>query len=568
MAGTYRDLLSSKMFSENKGVISIFLAMIISALSFMVFYSAGHLIKKKETERRHHQTDIALRSLLTDYDTKMYENYGLTVLAYSDPGALRREFVRILMKNDFKGVEDTFVKFTKSLNDKEELKQMIHEHMEHRVISKLVEELLDKFDILGSFSKFRELLEAKAVIEEVIFDCEKITVLLTTDFEGIDALDMEKALLGDTEYILYKIDEYRRLSESLRALISSIGRLLELENKFMGDSGALKEVFGRISLFSKSMEYINSLLVKAEKNISMLITCIEMIDMGEDIAEKLKGHIPLEIDLGILIPKPDLSESLKRFDLRNTKGGFFDELLLRVSRDDRVLENSYYDTEDILDNVDSFKDFFSEISFKYLAEKLYDQAVINEYILDKFSCETKIMDERFFTNEIEYILHGKSSQNENLKRTKTIILMLRAALNYAAIHLDSEKTALARSVGATISLLSFGIGSGVYAEVIMASWALYEAYKDLEKLIGGQKIAVIKAKGDYSLDFGGAVETKSPIVAGYEDYLRLFLLFYSERTKLGRISSLLCINTGLDTSLMYIGIRGGYMDDFVIEKGY
>jgi len=212
--------------------------------------------------------------------------------------------------------------------------------------------------------------------------------------------------------------------------------------------------------------------------------------------------------------------------------------------------------------------FFSAISFDYLADRLYDQAVINEYILDKFSCETKIKDERFFINEIEYILHGKSSQNENLKRTKTIILLLRAALNYTSIHLDTEKMALARSVGATISLLSFGIGSGVYAEVITASWALYEAYKDLERLLAGQKTAVIKAKGDYSLDFGGGVGPKSPIVAGYEDYLRLFLLFYSERTKLERISRLLCINTGLDTSLMYVGIRGGYMDEFTIEKGY
>lgn len=575
MGSIYKNPGYSGIFLKTKGSIAVFLAVTVFSLSFAVFFSAAHINRGKAAEKRYYQIDLALSSMLADYDREIYKNYGLPILGYNDQSAMRREFVRILMKNGFQDVENAFVSSTASLNSEGVLKELIKEHMESRAVSKLAEELLGKFGIFESFSRFRELLEAKAVIEDVIFSCEKISSYITTDFEHISAFDIDKAVRGDTEYLTYKLDEYRRFIGSLKELIDSVRRLDEWKTGIAGNEGFIYELLGRIDLFSGSMDHISGVLEKAERNMSLIITCIDMLEEEIDITELAEKYLVLDADLSFLLPSPDLAEELKKLDLREVKGGFFDELLLKVTRDDSVISDEaerllpfVMENGGLLDSIKSFRDFLAGISFSGLAGKAYEQLLINEYIMDKFSYETKRSEDRLYIDEIEYILFGKSSQNENLEKTKVILLLIRTALNYISIHLDSQKTALAKSVGAAVSLLTFGIGGGLIAELIIAAWAVYEAYGDVSSLLAGEKIAVIKSKGDFSIDFGSAGGGKSLIVAGYADYLRLFLIFLSEEVKLGRISNLIYINTGMDPALMFTALRGGYKDEFEIGKGY
>jgi hypothetical protein len=575
MGCAYKDPGYPVIFSRNRGGIAIFLSVVIFALSFMIFFSASRLTAGKNMEGRYMTVDIALRSLLADYDDDIYEEYGLTVIGYSDADVMEREFKRILIKNDFKETEDAYIVFTESVEDKGILKELICEHMENRVISKIANEILSKFSILSSLSKFREMLELKSVIESVIFDCEKICAAVVTDFADINKFDIEKALAGDTDYLIYKLGELRKFADVMNDLLDSLERLASEKDGIAGDNDFFGEMLSRIEVFSSSIPTVREVIGKADQNISLLITLLELLDTDESISDLLSGYLDIDMDLGSLIPKLAIEESLRSLDLRSVKGGFFDELLLKVTRDDIVLGDSIAgllpyiaEGESILSGLGSFMDLFTDFSFNKLFDSVYDQIIINEYIIDKFSYETKNISGRYFTDEIEYIIFGKASQNDDLRKIKLALLLLRTALNYVGIHLDREKTALARSVGTAVSLLTFGIGGGVAAELIISSWALYEAYNDLSLLLSGEDIAVIKGKGDYSIDFGTGAGVKSPVTAGYEDYLRLFLILSDEDAKLGRIRNLICLNTGTDTGLLYTALKGGFRDAFSIEKGY
>ena len=575
MAGVSRDQGSYLIFSRTKGSISIFLAIMLFVMTFLVYYSTGWLSAKKKTEEKYLGVDLALSSLLADYDRDIYDDYGLTVLVYNDTASLKREFDRINLKNGLADIEDSYVFFSSSINDDAVLADMITKHMEHRTVSLIATELLDKFGILNLFSRFKDLLLVKSVVEDIIFDCEKLAAYMISGLEGINSFDIQKALDGDTEYVIYKIDEIRRFINTINDLLSSVKRLEEYKDKLGADGSFFSDVLSRINIFSHSIESIRSVLSKLNRNMIILEECLGMLGEPETVTLLLADYLLIEFDFSSLLPKLELTDEIIRLDTRDIKGGFFDELLLNVLRDDTILDENQIallpfisSGIDMLEKISSFKEFFSEFSFEGFFDQILQTVIINEYVIDKFSCETKHKSERMLINEIEYILHGKDSQNSNLKTTKTILLFMRAALNYIAINLDKEKTALARSAGAAISVFTMGAGAGIFSEIIISSWALYEAYEDLSKLLSGEDIAVIKGSGDYSLDLGIDRGQKSPVKAGYRDYLRLFLALSANETKLGRIKNLISINTGMDTAVIFTGLRGGYEELFEIEKGY
>ena len=379
MGSIFKDQRSSAIFLQTKGSISIFLSIVVFALSFLTFYSVRHITERKGIENRYMSIDIAVRSLLADYDSDIYKNYGLTVLGYSSAHKLKNEFNRLLFKNDFADVENTTIEFVDSITGEDILKEMITEHMDSRVISKIVEEVIEKFSILESFSKFKDFLETKTLIESIIFDCEKICAYIVSDLEDLNIFDIEKALLEDTEYLIYKLGEFRRFGSSIKELIGSIEKLCQEKDKLLRENDIFSEILDRVNVFTDNLDKIKSVVTVIDRNISIIITCIEMIDLEQDIKEMIKGYSKIDIDVSIFIPKIKLESGIKDLDLREIKGGFFDELLLNIDREDILIDENlevflpFIKNERLfLSNLKSLKSFFSDISFSNIFERFYE----------------------------------------------------------------------------------------------------------------------------------------------------------------------------------------------------
>ena len=112
--------------------------------------------------------------------------------------------------------------------------------------------------------------------------------------------------------------------------------------------------------------------------------------------------------------------------------------------------------------------------------------------------------------EIEYLLAGKSSDEENLEWVAKRLLGVRIAVNYAFLLVDEEEMMKAETLalGITTALL-IPEAKEVVKQAFLFFWAYQDSLADLRKLFLGEKVPL------------GRNEEGN--MADYEDYLRAFL---------------------------------------------
>lgn len=106
--------------------------------------------------------------------------------------------------------------------------------------------------------------------------------------------------------------------------------------------------------------------------------------------------------------------------------------------------------------------------------------------------------------ELEYLIEGKSIEEDNLSGAVTRLLAVREGLNLLHILSDSQKRAEARNLALAITGVA-GVTPLVFltAFMIMSMWALGEAVVDIRGLLAGNKVMLIKAREDWTLDLDG-----------------------------------------------------------------
>lgn len=109
-------------------------------------------------------------------------------------------------------------------------------------------------------------------------------------------------------------------------------------------------------------------------------------------------------------------------------------------------------------------------------------------------------EKRVLEYEVEYLLTGKNTDQENLTGVVTSLLALREGLNMIHILSDGEKREQARTLAMTIT------GAAALTPLlmvttffVMAVWALGEAVMDVRGLLAGKKVLLVKGKGDWTL---------------------------------------------------------------------
>ena len=187
---------------------------------------------------------------------------------------------------------------------------------------------------------------------------------------------------------------------------------------------------------------------------------------------------------------------------------------------------------------------------------------INEYILEYFSKNTdEPGTDRFFSNEVEYILYGSDSDRDNYKRAKRAIRTVRTALNMAYIYRSPQM------VQETLSLaesLTPGPLAPLTQLLIIAAWSSLESYNDMKNLEAGNRIPLVKSSATWKISLSsvrsgefseGMIENDSRGGLSYGSYLKLLLLTEDTETKLLRMMDLIQIN-----------MKGSERKDFVLSN--
>ena len=187
--------------------------------------------------------------------------------------------------------------------------------------------------------------------------------------------------------------------------------------------------------------------------------------------------------------------------------------------------------------------------------------MLDSYILSHFNSDTtKPADDHFFNNEVEYILAGKMSDDDNVKKTDLALKAIRFPTNLAHIYSDPEKWS---AVVAAAETITPGLLGTVTQAGIAAAWATAESFNDAKLLHAGYRVPIVKDAASWAIDIDGLLKKKTdkmfkPDVnkgQTYKDYMRILLFIEDNDIKTARILDLIQIN-----------MRKNYDSDFLIPE--
>lgn len=169
----------------------------------------------------------------------------------------------------------------------------------------------------------------------------------------------------------------------------------------------------------------------------------------------------------------------------------------------------------------------------------YQTVLFNQYLETYLACYTDADETRGLSYELEYLIGGKASDEENLRMVIKELLVMREALNMTSLTASSERQTEALALATAIAGISANpaiIEAVKYG--IMAAWAFVESVLDLRALLAGGSIALVKSDADWTSNvnempalLNGRSQAKSNAQGlNYREYLGLLLLFHSGNT--------------------------------------
>lgn len=235
-------------------------------------------------------------------------------------------------------------------------------------------------------------------------------------------------------------------------------------------------------------------------------------------------------------------------------------------------------------------------SLNEMKETGTDTYFVNEYIMGHFlnHCHSTENRKTFFLNEVEYILAGNYSDQENYKEVRMDFFILRTGLNLVHIYSDQKKR---NEVAAMAELITPGTAAILTQAVINGIWSAAEAENDLRRLEDGKLVPFVKKREQWAinlenavqaneknqitnlketveengnqenLDLGNSIQSKKNQTGyiepsnksgvDYDSYLRILLFLQNREIKLLRCMDLIQLN-----------MKGSYYHDFDLKEYY
>ena len=180
----------------------------------------------------------------------------------------------------------------------------------------------------------------------------------------------------------------------------------------------------------------------------------------------------------------------------------------------------------------------------------WEELLFGEYLLQKCSYYGAEKEEGELLYELEYILAGKGSDTENLRRVASRLILLREVANVAYLYTDKKKLE-------EVDLMAWGLAivalkpdiQPLIKQSIIFAWAYAESVQDVRILLSGGKVPLLKTADtwhlslDHMLDYQNHLEqTKDGDGLDYAMYLRMLLLMEKPHTKTERFMDIVEMN--------------------------
>jgi hypothetical protein len=178
------------------------------------------------------------------------------------------------------------------------------------------------------------------------------------------------------------------------------------------------------------------------------------------------------------------------------------------------------------------------------------------------------LDNCVFQCEVEYLIAGKDNDYDNLTCVVNQIILHRLPVNMAVLLSDAEKMAEISSMAATLALVP-GITYGAAKYLLAACFSYGETILEIQTLLAGGKIPLIKKAADWKLDLAhiGNLTSVEPASGQTEkglDYEAFLMLLLAEKNN--RMYYRMCDLIQLNTALVQDGfLITNCVDAFTID---
>ncbi len=176
------------------------------------------------------------------------------------------------------------------------------------------------------------------------------------------------------------------------------------------------------------------------------------------------------------------------------------------------------------------------------SDVLWERFFFQEYLMKYMGHYGKEKEGSALSYQIEYLLVGKGSDVDNLTDVANLLCAVREAANAIYIFSDKEKCAEAEAIAVVVAaLVQMPDLASLLQTAILLGWAYAESIYDVEVLLSGGSVPLMKDKTTWHYDIENALkleDTKktNPSVNGltYEDYLRIFMMLTDINVLTGR----------------------------------
>ena len=570
---------------NSKGSITIAAAIILSCIILFNIVLYDFVKMKSTISCIPHRISLACNSVLASYDSLLADKYGIYGYNTASGSSVHKDFLF------YYGDVECDVKLKDEFTKPEIIKEQICDIMKIKTPTNVIESVLQAFDIISESDKSCDEHSVCGKAAQKLSELQIVHDKLRLKVEGYFSGDsmcvngFSQGVAGEISESIINADEasfdkimsqvimlhthYKGYNDEAVVLYNELKIGVDEIYCILSELDTLKEESTEPDNVASIKEQAQTLLNTAAYNKLAHNSAVfeERINILEEIREKKtpninqiksvvsKGKIYTDISINTLYIGDSKGFSDKRNNLTDEikskvqNNLFYDDLYEIPSMDYAMLpsvkastlsENCYQiinpETDGFMDNFGSFDGMFSfwnEISFDTLIKDATDTILIDDYIINYMTTRLSGVSDKKLNNEIEYIIGGSPSCDENNDIVEQKIVALRFILNFMNIMRDKEKIAIAEAMAAAIAaIVSRGAGVSLYKYIIISAWALIDSYIDVENLLKGESVPLLEI-GDVD---------KINEMQDYDFYLRLLLLMTDKNTKLLRVCDMIEIN--------------------------
>ncbi|WP_143322100.1 DUF5702 domain-containing protein [Clostridium sp. HBUAS56010] len=493
--------------------------------------------------------DSAMDSVFSQYHREVWDKYRLFLLEFKDEGEIYdnwKKYMEPYMESSGWYSMDMVSADKKELiritdNGGEHLNQEIKDYMKFGIFKDLPDaegannlmESLKQASAVGKLSRSfsghtKEVVRLEQVVADINQslkeqkDCWQRALQRLNQYDGNGFRKEADRLEKEMEKLSKFVRNYKRTADQLQAGLKDTHNINaelsgdlspEISKNLYEDTSSYESYVSQegqrrieIENLPEKMAVMKSVIVRARDRAAEVEEMIDNWESDEDEDDEpdysgLWGSVE-NIWSGLEIPVFSYSNGVKDPEkqriLEKIIGLSGNGFLTLVLPEDATVSKGVI-TESLLPSGK-----FSEK--EDTGESLLDRILFEEYC-SRFLTNFQSDEEKEVQYEMEYLISGLRSDEENLRQAVTDILAVREGLNFVHILSDSEKRQEAKTLAGVITgVTGMTPLTGVIAFFIMTVWAFGETIVDLRMLLRGEKVVLLKTSDNWNLSLSNLME--------------------------------------------------------------